>query len=48
MSGKVNVPDDGGVRSDEELVLNVDEVFRQLDGYSHQYSQRKIKGVLYL
>jgi len=32
------------VRSDEELVLNIDEVFRQLDGYSHQYSQGKIKG----
>ena len=37
-----------GVRSNEELVLDVDEVFRQLDGYSNQYSQRKIKGVLYL
>lgn len=34
------------VRSDEKLVLNVDEVLRQLDSYSHQYSQRKVKDVL--
>jgi hypothetical protein len=34
------------VRSDEELVLNIDKVFRQLDGYYRQYSQRKFKDEL--
>jgi len=44
MSGKGKDAERWDVRSDEELVLNVDEVFRQLNGYSHQYSQRKVQG----
>src|SRR5258708_592644 len=34
------------IRSDEELVLNVDEVFRHLDGYPRQYSQRRFEGAV--
>ena len=32
------------VRSDEELVLNVDEVFRHLDSYTSQLSAKKNLG----